>query len=203
MQLHLAVSKNDIGLVYDLISQNKYSVNIQDKQGWTALHCAAHNIAAGKENAMEILLLLLTTTDIDTNIPNDSQTTPLHILSKTTKSVFPDVRTFLSALDLMMLTGASPSKTNKQGEIPLHLACASGNIDVVKFLLNSGSDPNSVTLTQQSCLHYATHQGHAEIVRLLLEYGANPDYASPDGTPLDVAKQQKCTEIIQILGGLK
>eukprot|EP00026_Physarum_polycephalum_P001062 Phypoly_transcript_01063.p1 GENE.Phypoly_transcript_01063~~Phypoly_transcript_01063.p1 ORF type:complete len:1053 (+),score=175.62 Phypoly_transcript_01063:3-3161(+) len=79
LQLQAAATQNHANLAYELISQGMHDINIQDKQGWTALHCAAHNVAGGQASAIEMMILLLTVHGIDANIPNDSQATPLHI----------------------------------------------------------------------------------------------------------------------------
>jgi len=116
-----------------------------------------------------------------------------------TSASFPDQEGILAILDLLVIKGALVNQPNIQGEIPLHLACAKGNMSIVKFLLRVGSDMNAITRSHQSCLHYAVHGANAEVVQILLQHGAKPDPVSPDGRPLDVAKSLDYHQIVEIL----
>jgi ankyrin repeat protein len=57
-------------------------------------------------------------------------------------------------------------------------AASSGNIEMVKLLLDRGADPNlpvEHTAPRGWALYSAVYNGHYEIAKLLLEHGANPD----------------------------
>lgn len=60
----------------------------------------------------------------------------------------------------------------------------SGNVDVVKALLDHGANPNvrtGIPLRLRSALHIATEKGHIDVVKLLLEYGADPNLRDKRG----------------------
>lgn len=59
------------------------------------------------------------------------------------------------------------------GNTPLHVACAAGNLPVVKALCDKGAGVNDYNLEDYSYpLHAATRNGHAAVVRFLLDKGA-------------------------------
>ncbi len=60
---------------------------------------------------------------------------------------------------------------NKLGSTPLHRACAAGNVQMARELINWGAQVDDVNDMQLSCLHMACYAGHTEVVKLLLEKG--------------------------------
>ncbi|XP_056125405.1 ankyrin repeat and EF-hand domain-containing protein 1a isoform X2 [Rhinichthys klamathensis goyatoka] len=68
---------------------------------------------------------------------------------------------------------------------PLMAACASGNFEVAKFLLDNGADMNACDQFNWTPLHHACHAGQLDIIKLLLEAGAYVDPPTLNGaTPL-------------------
>ncbi|NXY83305.1 ANKE1 protein, partial [Alcedo cyanopectus] len=68
---------------------------------------------------------------------------------------------------------------------PLMAACASGNIDVVKFLLEKGADVNATDNFLWTPLHHACHKGHLDVAELIVKAGAEVDApAIGNATPL-------------------
>ncbi|XP_008593269.1 PREDICTED: ankyrin repeat and EF-hand domain-containing protein 1 [Galeopterus variegatus] len=68
---------------------------------------------------------------------------------------------------------------------PLMMACTSGNIDVVKFLLEKGANVNATDNFLWTPLHFACHAGQQDIVELLVNSGALIDALSiSNSTPL-------------------
>jgi ankyrin repeat protein len=57
------------------------------------------------------------------------------------------------------------------GNLPLFSAISSGNVELVKLLLDNGADLNVQNKYGESPLHKACSGGHASIVKLLLEKG--------------------------------
>ena len=70
---------------------------------------------------------------------------------------------------------------------PLHSACASGERESARILLDAGADPNVRQQGGFTPLHAAAQNGDEELARLLLARGADPDAATDDGrTPRDL-----------------
>ncbi|KAL4630434.1 ankyrin repeat and EF-hand domain-containing protein 1 [Arapaima gigas] len=68
---------------------------------------------------------------------------------------------------------------------PLMTACACGNYEVAKFLLNLGADVNACDQYNWTPLHHACHVGQMDVVDLLVRAGANVDAKALNGaTPL-------------------
>lgn len=54
----------------------------------------------------------------------------------------------------------------------IHIACQTGSIEVVEFLLSHGANLHShCGAAKQNCLHIATTNGHKELVKFLLILG--------------------------------
>ncbi|RSL93591.1 hypothetical protein CEP52_013157 [Fusarium oligoseptatum] len=75
------------------------------------------------------------------------------------------------------------------GELPLQLACDSGDEQLVKMLLENGADPNkTVGGAHWTPLNNAIYDGHENVVDALLEGGASLRIQDSDGwTPLMTA----------------
>ena len=58
--------------------------------------------------------------------------------------------------------------------VPLHVAAAWGQINVLQMLLATGSNTDQVDTNGNTALLYAVQEGHVEIVKMLLLAGADP-----------------------------
>jgi len=97
---------------------------------------------------------------------------------------------------LTMGANARLAARNALGVSPLHSACASRSVGVVKLLLEHGADPNAVEGNGLTPLHTAAGNGNREIVTMLLEAGADRALRSSDGsTAADVARAHGQPEI--------
>ena len=70
-------------------------------------------------------------------------------------------------------------EVSAQGADLLHVACRTGQPDIVRFLKQKGFCLESRTCSGLTPLHYAVGEGHPEIVRFLLKEGVDvnvPDY---------------------------
>ena len=92
-------------------------------------------------------------------------------------------------------------KRNPRGETPLQVACAKGDEDKVKSLLEDGANCNTQDNNGWTPLHDACTGVRTNIVRILLQFGANPSV--PGGperlTPLHDAVTGGDLEIIRLL----
>ena len=68
------------------------------------------------------------------------------------------------------------------------MAAHSGNIAILKELLNAGANMNAKTLLGETALHYAAKHGYQGIVKLLIEQGADTQLSDLSGfTPYEAA----------------
>ena len=86
------------------------------------------------------------------------------------------------------------------GAANLVVACAEGDTDTVRLLLQKGVSPN-IAAQASTPLRTAAMYGHADIVRLLLEKGALPDYKAEGSpwTPLLAAVASGYADTVDIL----
>ena len=97
---------------------------------------------------------------------------------------------------LTMGANATLAARNALGVSPLHSACASGSVAVVKLLLDHAADPNAVEGNGMTPLHTAAGNGNREIVALLLAAGADKARRANDGsTAAEVARTHNFPEI--------
>ncbi|CAF1172406.1 unnamed protein product [Didymodactylos carnosus] len=75
------------------------------------------------------------------------------------------------------LDGATIGKINSQhpvtGHTSLYCAARAGQLEAVKWLVETGSEPDLSQRTKSTALHVASFYGHKDVVRWLLQSGAN------------------------------
>lgn len=88
----------------------------------------------------------------------------------------------------------------KWGKTAFMYACAFGNIESVKLLLEANVDVNAVDVCGGNALMYACINGETEVVKLLLEANADVNVVDCYGrTPLKIAEEYGHTEIVELL----
>ena len=93
------------------------------------------------------------------------------------------------------------AQENKGGRSPLHFACASGVLDVVKMLVEAGAGVCVTDSDGCTCLHYAARYGNIETVRYLVglpEVDVNHADCH-NHTALHKAVVKQHTEVVQVL----
>ncbi|XP_052072501.1 uncharacterized protein LOC127710592 [Mytilus californianus] len=87
------------------------------------------------------------------------------------------------------------------GSSPLHIACAMGHLEIVKYLLLYNASVNLTKDDGTTPLFYACELGHDSIVRLLLDTEADITICRDDGrSPLAIAKENGHKNIEMTLG---
>jgi len=174
--LHFAAGSGALKVLERVAGLGKADLNIQNKQGTTALHlCAAMLWKEGCE--------FLLSKGANPNVLDGAGNAPLH-----GQSVFSGN---LEIANLLLKHKADPNaQGGKDGNTPLHLATAWGGHDaLIPVLLEAGADPNRPNTQGETPLHVASSYCYLEKAKLLLAKGANANAKDKNGkTPLDAAK---------------
>ena len=93
---------------------------------------------------------------------------------------------------------------SEAGETPLHFACKTGNLDMVKTCLPFSINFNSTDIQNMTPLHFACENGHYEIVKLLLDHATKKsiDVNATNRfkwTPLHIASIEGHVEVVNSL----
>jgi cytohesin len=89
---------------------------------------------------------------------------------------------------------------DKGGETPLHWAAFSGNVDLVRFLLEKGAEVDAKNARGLTPLAFTVAQDRIQAAGLLIERGANVNCRNPlNMTPLIIAAEQGAVELVKIL----
>ncbi|XP_023940015.2 ankyrin repeat domain-containing protein 12 [Bicyclus anynana] len=205
------------------------SVDDADRDGLTALHCAA---ARGHTEALETLVGLC---GARVDVADSHGCTPLHyaaalghadatsaLLVHGADSHRQDRRGRspahtaaakgqIETVRILGSRGANLWLRNSKGDLPLHEAVASGRRELVKWLLDGRpSQVNATNHEGRTPLHIAAATDNADLCRLLLDRGAevNPVARSSKNeplTPLDCAASRghrSTAKYLQMHGGL-
>lgn len=149
-----------------------------DVNGISGSGLAPIHAACRKPDRLEFLKLILSRPDVDVNIPIKSRwglarpphTEPLMAISMAAE------RGYCSAVEILLLAGASSGTVWEQEYTPLHYAVLGRNTSLARLLLEHDARVNAITRQDgvQTPLGLAVSQQDEDMVRLLLEYGADP-----------------------------
>jgi len=85
----------------------------------------------------------------------------------------------------MKMNGAVGNLIGTYGVSPLHLAVTTGDVNLVKYLLEANAEIDAFDLDRKTPLHCACYQNHTDIVRLLVSHNAGINHQDSSGsTPL-------------------
>ena len=205
--LHLA-SQNGHVKVAELLIQHGADIGARDNDGSNPLHVAALH------GRLDIVKLLLKS-GADRNIRNHRDKTPsdmasdngnLDVVNFLSRSeTFPDGVPAMSSVSPqnqhpVVLPGKPEESETSKNQSSLCAASESGQIDVVRFLLEQGSDVNETDSLRQSALAVASINGNLQVAELLIEHGADVNSRDAGGlTPLHVASRNGHLDIVRLL----
>lgn len=93
----------------------------------------------------------------------------------------------------------SVSYKNGYGDSPLHIVASWGDTEAIEILVLAGADINAKGETGFTPLHYAAEQNRPAAILKLLQLGAKAIENDDGETPLELAKNLKNTEAIDVL----
>jgi ankyrin repeat protein len=171
--------------VSSFLIQRGADVNIQDKQGYTAL---LHAIEARYEDVEKILL----------DHPNlDPHARGLNGITALGSYVW---RERTDAVKKLLERGANVNAQDNDGDAPLHGAAQNGNVELIDLLIDKGADPNLKNKLGGTPLMWAAVYGHEDAARWLIEHGADPSLKDNDGmTARDWAIKNKRDKLVALL----
>lgn len=213
--LHYAVARFDIA---KMLVNHGADVNVRDNNGDVPLHIAI------TDNRNDSIKLLLSRSSI-VNASNNKGELPIHLAvrirnthaiklllqhgaSLLDETVSHDIVLFISiqrsdyqmVKNLVRLFYANVNVGNSMGVTPLHVAIETGNLAMIKLLIELGANVNLRCANGSTPIHYAVSRGNYSAAKLLLKYGANVNTQDQDGnTPLHIAVNSNFTNIAQLL----
>ncbi|GBG28340.1 Ankyrin repeat domain-containing protein 50 [Hondaea fermentalgiana] len=145
-------------LLRTLQSSNLVLGAVRDKEGNTLLHSAAHTCAL---RSIPRLLQL----GLEPTVLNYAGDSPLHVACSN-----PSIAA--GASDLLAHLVACLTLANKEGQLPVHVAAASGSAAILKCILKTDKESKANARLPdakgQSSLHLATANSHEACLELLL-----------------------------------
>ena len=164
-----------------LINSGKYNINIQNKDGYTAL------MYASKILTFQKIVELLLEKGAKLNLLNNDGDTALIIASD---------YYHLDIVNILVENGANLDLQNNDGNTALIIASDYYHLDRVNILVENGASLDFQNNTGNTALIYAVNHGKLDIVKILVEKGANINLQNNYGdTALGYVKKK--IEIIQ------
>ena len=169
-------------------------INVEDKNGWTALDLASWGgdpkIGVAHVEVVRSLVERWVA-KAGANARTEDGKTALHwaVLSGD-----------LAMVRFLVAKGAEIDAQTKYGWTVLMQAAQEGDLAMVRFLVGEGADINAQTNSGETALIQATEWGRLEMVRFLVNKGA--DVSTPDNsgrTPLRLAEEQGIQEVVDFL----
>ncbi|KAG5891757.1 hypothetical protein JTB14_012491 [Gonioctena quinquepunctata] len=130
------------------------NVEAADKDGLTALHCAA---SRGHTDCMDTLLTLC---GASIDVIDSNGCTALH---------YAVTLGHADATALLLAHGADPNRQDRKGRSPAHCGCAKGQFETVKLIGSHGANLWLRNARGDLPLHDAAASGRRELVKWLLE----------------------------------
>ncbi len=178
-----AVKSDNAGAVSQLI-QRGFDPNTRDAKGQTGLLLALRE----PSHRVSMVLIDFPKTDLDIVDPNGESALMLAALKGQRQEV-----------DALLKRDAA---VNKTGWTPLHYAATSGQIEIMKQLLENyafidAQSPNGTTPLMMAAMY-----GSTAAVKLLLDEGADPLMKNEQGmTAVDFARRANRLEAVELVNG--
>ncbi len=150
--LCVAARYGQTGTISCLIDEFGYDPNIKGRDGMTVLELACH------EEQLKLVEMLVIRYKLSIPSNGDINTLLHYVVSKGKANVV--------KLILTRLNGLVDCWLNESKELPLHVACIAGHIDIVKILVTeSGPNLDARDHSNHTPLHTAAMHGQSAVVR--------------------------------------
>ena len=164
--LHLAAKHGHFALVRYLVEKDVPDVPFNRRQAEVSTHVerALHAVAATPH--LDILQYIIEKYKVH---PQNCKSL-LHTACRA------DVR----IVKYLVEYGCEPCRQDYISNIPLHIACEHGHLDIVAYLVTKAKcNPNQLNSRSESSMHPAIRSGNVDIMRFLLEHGYRIEGKSP------------------------
>ena len=182
LPLHIACRRKSPAIV-KLVNAGSISVNKRNAAGNTPLH--------------EVCIHIKQTSSIE----------ELHSYRSSQHSSTEDTGYSMQIVKYLITEKSNPSACNKQGELPLHLACRNGCFEIVK-LVSRVDNINSQTLSGNSPLHEACMVSDSDVISIV-KYLAEVMQCDESicnnerELPLHIACRRKSLEMVKLVSRCK
>ena len=136
---------------------------------------------------VELVKVLLEHPDIDINIIDSSERTPLHMAAwgqyggRLLRKASINPEDSPECCILLLARGASPNSRDIYGVTPLGTCCGTGGVRCMDMLVEAGADVNNVDLDGCTALHLCFYRGNIEPLDKLIKYKARTDLKNKAG----------------------
>lgn len=185
--LYLAAATNHLDVI-DYLVQSGASINLWDQDGVTPIMVAC---IEGHLEAVSLLSNHGARLDI---LDKDDKSILFHAAEKNRPEIITLILKNHRGMELMFLN-------DQYDNLPIHAACAKGNLDCVVLLGDRGADIDNKNEDEQTPLHLAATNGHFKVVEVIVQKDRNSvmDEDEDSNTALHLActnKRAKCVEIL-------
>ena len=191
--LHMAYYTGKVD-IYKALLEAGADVSLRNKFGETSLHLAAK---AGYAECCQVLLNYNASVSETQKLGN----TPLHwaALYKLNCKEEGSESRLHPVCEVLIKAGADVNCKNRDGAMPIHVACKKGNLAACLSLVAAEANVNAKDKSYAP-LHYAAFNGHLRICEALLEAGANAAVLEEKlGSPLHFAAYKGNTKVCKLL----
>eukprot|EP01080_Neovahlkampfia_damariscottae_P000843 gene843-9092_t len=160
--LHMMAKSGKSDAILFLLSQKGLNVNPQTTFGYTPLFLGV--------KSSEVVKALLTSNDIDIDLPDHKGHTPLQ---------FAIQKNEIDSIKYLVNAGANLNSKDSNGFTPLHFAISTKKEDIALLLIKLGADIKAKDNDGQTPLHISLSSNFPDLFRELVELGENPNIYDP------------------------
>lgn len=167
-----------------------YNIDEDVEGGWNLLQIACHEAQA------KVVEFLLSERGSNINCFSSELDTPMMIVCMSTK----DSSEVLEVAKILVKHSVNISVSNCIGKTALMMACESGHLSTVEYLVSLGDNIQALDNNRSNALFYAVREKQIEIAKFLINNGI--DTSTEDRyrrTVRDIAVGKKLVEILELL----